>query len=89
MMQSVPVPQVNPEHAMIPESVLLAAAALQPRDLAVESHPESPRVLISFRHGLGDVIQLTSVLNHLRHYHPNWVIDVEVTAGPTRGSSCD
>jgi len=34
------------------------------------------KVLISFRHGLGDACQLTAVLRHLRHYHPDWTIDV-------------
>jgi 2-polyprenyl-3-methyl-5-hydroxy-6-metoxy-1,4-benzoquinol methylase len=33
-------------------------------------------LLLEFRHGLGDAVQLTSVLKHLRHYHPTWNIDV-------------
>ena len=41
----------------------------------------SPRVLIQFRHGLGDAIQLTSVLAHLRHYHPDWQVEVAALPG--------
>lgn len=39
------------------------------------------RVLIEFRHGLGDAAQFTSVLRHLRHYHPDWEIDVASLRG--------
>jgi ADP-heptose:LPS heptosyltransferase len=38
-------------------------------------------VLIDFRHGLGDAVQLTTVLAHLRHYHPDWQIDVAAGIG--------
>jgi ubiquinone/menaquinone biosynthesis C-methylase UbiE len=34
------------------------------------------RVLIKFRHGLGDSVQLTSVIQHLRHSCPDWAVDV-------------
>jgi FkbM family methyltransferase len=37
--------------------------------------------LIVFRHGLGDALQLTCVLRHLRHYHPDWIIDVAALKG--------
>ena len=43
--------------------------------------PSAIPVLIDFRHGLGDAVQLTSVLQHLRHYHPNWSIDVAALGG--------
>lgn len=39
------------------------------------------QILIEFRHGLGDAVQLTSVLKHLRHYHPDWEIDVAALRG--------
>jgi ADP-heptose:LPS heptosyltransferase/SAM-dependent methyltransferase len=39
------------------------------------------RILIDFRHGLGDAVQLTTVLLHLRHYHPDWQIDVAAGIG--------
>lgn len=42
-------------------------------------------VLIKFRHGLGAAVQLTSVLQHLNHYHPNW--DVHVAALPGKHSA--
>ena len=38
-------------------------------------------VLIRFRHGLGDAVQLTSVLRHLDHYHPDWHIEVASLVG--------
>ena len=33
--------------------------------------PESKTVNLIFRHGLGDCVQFTIVLKHLRHYYPN------------------
>lgn len=39
------------------------------------------KVLINFRHGLGDVVQLTAVLRHLAYYHPDWEIDVVTDRG--------
>jgi ADP-heptose:LPS heptosyltransferase/SAM-dependent methyltransferase len=41
----------------------------------------STPVLIDFQHGLGDAVQLTTVLLHLRHYHPEWQIDVLTGVG--------
>ena len=38
-------------------------------------------VLIKFRHGLGDAVQLTAVLQMLRHYRPEWSIDVAALPG--------
>jgi ADP-heptose:LPS heptosyltransferase/2-polyprenyl-3-methyl-5-hydroxy-6-metoxy-1,4-benzoquinol methylase len=38
-------------------------------------------VLIRFRHGLGDAVQLGVVLRHLRHYHPDWDVDVAALVG--------
>ncbi|HVC92395.1 MAG TPA: FkbM family methyltransferase [Pirellulales bacterium] len=38
-------------------------------------------VLIIFSHGLGDAVQLTSVLLQLRHARPEWVIDVAAGIG--------
>lgn len=42
---------------------------------------ERKDVLIQFRHGLGDAVQLTAVLRHLRHYYPRWAIDVASLRG--------
>ena len=39
------------------------------------------RVLMEFRHGLGDAVQFTAVLQHLRHYHPDWMVDVAALVG--------
>jgi FkbM family methyltransferase len=38
-------------------------------------------VLIKFRHGLGDAVQVTTVLQHLKHYHPEWLVDVAALIG--------
>src|ERR1019366_4514934 len=39
------------------------------------------KVLLRQRHGLGDAIQLSVIISHLRHYHPDWLVDVELTKG--------
>jgi len=39
------------------------------------------RVLLEFRHGLGDAVQLTVVLKHLRHYHLDWQVEVAALIG--------
>jgi len=36
------------------------------------------RVYVEFPHGLGDCVQFTTVLRHLRKHRPNWSIDVAV-----------
>ena len=39
------------------------------------------KVLIRFRHGLGDAVQLTIVLKHIKKQRPSWVVDVESLVG--------
>lgn len=39
------------------------------------------RLLIQFTHGLGDAVQLTSVVRQLRRVHPDWTIDVAALKG--------
>jgi ADP-heptose:LPS heptosyltransferase/SAM-dependent methyltransferase len=39
------------------------------------------KILIRLKHGLGDVVQLSIVLKHIRHYWPDTEIDVEVQSG--------
>jgi ADP-heptose:LPS heptosyltransferase len=39
------------------------------------------KVLIKFRHGLGDAVQLTIVLKHIQQQCPSWVVDVESLVG--------
>lgn len=60
---------------------------------AVLSNAAEPKknVLLKFRHGLGDAIQLTIVLQHLRHYHPDWNIEVAALPGKQTAYSdlCD
>lgn len=43
--------------------------------------PVTSDVLLKFRHGLGDAMQLTAVLRHLRELRPDWNIDVASLAG--------
>jgi FkbM family methyltransferase len=38
-------------------------------------------VLIIFRHGLGDAIQLTIILKHIQKYRPDWQVDVAALVG--------
>jgi len=42
---------------------------------------QARRILIQFRHGLGDAVQLTAVLKHLRRLHPGWRVDVASLRG--------
>lgn len=37
--------------------------------------------LFRFKHGLGDAVQFSIVLKHLKHYHPDWEIAVECPKG--------
>lgn len=39
------------------------------------------KVLLITRHGLGDAAQTTAVLKHLRHYHPDWHIEIAALKG--------
>lgn len=38
--------------------------------------PGNARVLFRFRHGLGDAVQFTCVLQHLQRYFPGWTVDL-------------
>ncbi|HEY1065176.1 MAG TPA: methyltransferase domain-containing protein, partial [Pirellulales bacterium] len=71
---------------------LTATAVLEPEDreeprdgddVPVASEPSASRtpVLIEFRHGLGDAVQLTIVLKHLRRQQPDWDVDVAALPG--------
>jgi len=40
------------------------------------------RVSIQFPHGLGDCVQFTVVLKHLKKYRPNWIIDIACVDEP-------
>lgn len=37
--------------------------------------------LLRIKHGLGDNCQATIVINHLKHYHPDWFLGVEALPG--------
>lgn len=49
--------------------------------LRITTPGHARRVLLEFRHGLGDAVQLTVVLKHLRHYYPDWQVDVAALTG--------
>ncbi len=51
-----------------------------PAETGREIRPKQA-MLIEFTHGLGDAIQLTCVLKHLRHLHPDWEVDVAAQWG--------
>jgi len=56
--------------------------ALVETPLAASPTAARPKqVLLEFRHGLGDAVQFTAVLRHLKHYHPDWEIDVAALVG--------
>lgn len=46
-----------------------------------QSHQDKPAILFRFPHGLGDAVQLTTVLLHLAHLFPEWAIDVASKVG--------
>lgn len=48
---------------------------------AVPPPPQRRSVLIEFAHGLGDAVQLTVVLRHLRVRRPDWDVDVASLIG--------
>lgn len=43
--------------------------------------PPPFRVLFKFSHGIGDAAQFTVVLKHVKHYRPNWIVDVVAGRG--------
>jgi len=42
---------------------------------------QTMNVLINFRHGFGDAVQLTIVLKHLQKHRPDWSVDVAALVG--------
>ena len=63
------------------------ASVTLPEPVSLPPPPNNPKeittmnVLLKFRHGLGDAVQLTAVLQHLAHYHPEWTVDVAALVG--------
>ncbi len=49
--------------------------------LALAPAPRRENVLIEFRHGLGDAVQLAVVLKHLQRQRPEWDVDVASLVG--------
>ncbi|MGE3779858.1 MAG: FkbM family methyltransferase [Pirellulaceae bacterium] len=50
-----------------------------PKTSSIPAKPE--RVLLDFRHGLGDAVQFGIVLRHLSQYRPQWIVDVKSLRG--------
>jgi ADP-heptose:LPS heptosyltransferase len=44
-----------------------------------------PQVLLRFPHGLGDTVQVSVILKHLRKYRPDWLVDIKVGRGKHTG----
>jgi hypothetical protein len=63
-----------------PGSVPAEAPTVEAAPPAAAATPATS-VLIKFRHGLGDAVQLTTVLQHLKRYHPEWQVDVAALIG--------
>lgn len=61
-------------------AVPLMATPTSPTPASVSTAPE-PNILIVFRHGLGDAVQFTAVLRHLRRHRPDWAVDVAALVG--------
>jgi FkbM family methyltransferase len=64
----------------------LPAADKSPAPIPDSQNPEpetrpAMNALITFRHGLGDAVQLTIVLKHLQKYRPEWAVDVAALIG--------
>jgi len=72
-------PSAATRNDLVPAPDTVAAAT---GDEVVARHTdEAMDVAIDFRHGLGDAVQLTAVLRHLCHYHPEWNVDVAALVG--------
>ncbi len=65
-------------------------ASLEPLDAAGQGLPAQglptqnmpmQSMLLVFPHGLGDAVQLTTILLHLRRFYPQWAVDVAVRPG--------
>ena len=52
-----------------------------PNILPPTTSKQTTNVLIRFGHGLGDAVQLTLVLQHLRKHRPEWAVDVMCLRG--------
>ena len=79
-------PVVPSEISMLPASQLEQVPNVPSTRRTLLSVPEprpSPgrNVLVRFRHGLGDAVQLTVVLKHLRQHRPDWDVDVAALVG--------
>jgi ADP-heptose:LPS heptosyltransferase/SAM-dependent methyltransferase len=69
---------VTPEDVARRIEIYLEGAALSP---TLPPAGKRHSVLIEFRHGLGDAVQLTVVLRHLRRFRPDWDVDVASLVG--------
>jgi len=71
------------ETAASPEPLAppIVVTLLPPADDPPPPATTARRVLIEFRHGLGDAIQFTIVLRHLRELRPDWEVDVATLIG--------
>lgn len=73
----------NGHRVMEPATPVAATAPANPPPpvAACRTAASARTVLIEFSHGLGDAVQLTMVLEHLRHERPDWNIDVRALIG--------
>jgi FkbM family methyltransferase len=73
----------EPSHNGSPRRLPVETAPVKDtlRPAVAEAPPRTTTALLKFRHGLGDAVQLTTVLQHLRHCRPDWTIDVAALIG--------
>lgn len=78
---AIPDPNPQPEFRDRPSLPLPQSHDPAPQILPTPEPEKTMNVLISFRHGLGDAVQLTIILKHLQKYRPDWNVDVAALVG--------
>lgn len=73
-------PATRPEVREAVELPVVVSAAPEPPP-ATAVVPKTRNVLLGFKHGLGDAVQFTIVLQHLQAVHPEWNVDIETQVG--------
>lgn len=74
-------PHTNGHHKEASVTTAQLAARPPVKAPARKAAPPTRNVLIEFRHGLGDAVQLTIVLAHLAKLRPDWCVDVAALRG--------
>ncbi len=70
-----------PTQAAPATTAVADAASVGTERPPTQAAPATTNALLKFPHGLGDAVQLTTVLQHLRRHHPDWNINVAALVG--------